>query len=74
MKTDPGQLDSEDNEILPQGQLEVTCIEVSRLSASNDIVNIYCTLTIGNKLLFISFIAQVLFNVQLLFFRPITLH
>ncbi|KAK9712548.1 Peptidase family M50 [Popillia japonica] len=53
VKTDPGQLDSEDNEILPQGQLEVTCIEVSRLSASNDIVNIYCTLTI-DQLPFIS--------------------
>lgn len=47
MKTDPGQLDLEDSEILPQGQLEVTCIEVSRLSTTGDVLNIYCTFTIG---------------------------
>ncbi|GJQ73115.1 hypothetical protein Trydic_g1744 [Trypoxylus dichotomus] len=53
VKTDPGQLDSDDSEILPQGQLEVTCIEVSRLSTSEGILNIYCTFTI-DQLAFIS--------------------
>lgn len=47
VKTDPSQLDSDDNEIVPQGQLDVTCAEVSRLSAPEGIINIYCTFSIG---------------------------
>ncbi|CAH1188292.1 unnamed protein product [Phyllotreta striolata] len=43
-KTDPSQLDAEDNEIVPQGQLEITCIEISRLSLPAGIQNIYCTM------------------------------
>ncbi|KAJ8920552.1 hypothetical protein NQ315_005421 [Exocentrus adspersus] len=46
VKTDPSQLDIEDNEIVPLGQLEVTCVEVSRLSLPGTIQNIYCTLAL----------------------------
>lgn len=47
VKTDPGQLEYEDNEIVPQGQLDVTCVEVTRLSVTTDIINIYYTFTVG---------------------------
>lgn len=46
IKTDPGQLDFEDSEICPQGQLEVTCVEATRLATSADVVNVYCTFTV----------------------------
>ncbi|XP_056649071.1 PDZ domain-containing protein 8 isoform X1 [Diorhabda sublineata] len=46
VKTDPCQLDAEDNEIVPQGQLEVTCVEVSRLSLPPLIQNVYCTMAV----------------------------
>lgn len=49
MKTDPGQSEFEDNEIVPQGQLELRSVEVTRLAAPPDIVNIYCTLTLGKE-------------------------
>lgn len=48
LKTDPGQTEFEDNEIIPQGQLELTCIELTRLSAPADIINVYCTLTLDS--------------------------
>lgn len=44
---DPGQLDLDDSELLAQGQLEVTCIEVTRLSAPPGIQSVYCTITAG---------------------------
>lgn len=47
VKTDPSQLDAEDNEIVPQGQLEVTCVEISRLSLPASVQSIYCTLAVG---------------------------
>lgn len=47
MKTDPSQLDAEDNEIVPQGQMEVTCVEISRLSLPVSAQSIYCTMAIG---------------------------
>lgn len=47
VKTDPSQLDSEDNEIVPQGQLEVTCVEISRLSIPLGAQYIYCTVGVG---------------------------
>lgn len=40
-------MEFEDSEILPQGQLEVTCIEASRLSVSADVSNVYLTFIIG---------------------------
>ncbi|XP_072392381.1 PDZ domain-containing protein 8 [Diabrotica undecimpunctata] len=46
VKTDPSQLDTDDNEIVPQGQLEVTCVEVSRLSLPPIVQNIYCTMSV----------------------------
>nr|CAI5826053.1 unnamed protein product [Callosobruchus analis] len=46
VKTDPSQLDIEDNEIVPQGQLEVTCVEISRLSLPSNVHCVYCTLTV----------------------------
>lgn len=49
MKTDPCQLDAEDNEIVPQGQLEVTCVEISRLSLPVGAQSIYCTMAIGES-------------------------
>lgn len=48
VKTDPGQLDLDDSEIVAQGQLEVTCIEVTRLSTPPGVQNIYCTVCAGN--------------------------
>jgi hypothetical protein len=50
IKTDPSQLDIEDSEIVPQGQLEVTCIEVTRLELSSVVQNIYCTVAVGEYL------------------------
>lgn len=47
IKTDPGQTEFEDNEIIPQGHLELTCVEVTRLSSNPEIVNVYCTVTLG---------------------------
>lgn len=47
VKTDPSQLDADDNEIVPQGQLEVTCVEISRLSLPVGAQSIYCTLAVG---------------------------
>lgn len=47
VKTDPGQLDLDDSEIVAQGQLEVTCVEVTRLSAPSGVQNVYCTITAG---------------------------
>lgn len=47
VKTDPGQLDLDDSEIVAQGQLEVTCVEVTRLSTPPGVQNIYCTITAG---------------------------
>ncbi|RZC35179.1 PDZ domain-containing protein 8, partial [Asbolus verrucosus] len=44
IKTDPCQLDIEDSEIIPQGQLEVTCVEVTRVEIPPTIQNIYCTI------------------------------
>ncbi|CAH1154690.1 unnamed protein product [Phaedon cochleariae] len=44
VKTDPSQLDVEDNEIVSQGQLEVTCVEITRLSLPPVVQSIYCTL------------------------------
>lgn len=49
VKTDPSQLDTEDNEIVPQGQLEVTCVEISRLSLPTSAQRIYCTMAIGES-------------------------
>lgn len=49
VKTDPSQLDAEDNEIVPQGQLEVTCLEISRLSLPSIAQSIYCTMAIGKS-------------------------
>ncbi|KAJ8927760.1 hypothetical protein NQ314_019764 [Rhamnusium bicolor] len=46
VKTDPSQLDTEDNEIVPQGQLEVTCVEISRLSLPSGVQRVYCTMTV----------------------------
>nr|XP_023021028.1 PDZ domain-containing protein 8 [Leptinotarsa decemlineata] len=46
VKTDPSQLDLEDNEIVPQGQLEVTCVEISRLSLLPNVQSIYCTVAV----------------------------
>ncbi|KAG5879738.1 hypothetical protein JTB14_033340 [Gonioctena quinquepunctata] len=46
VKTDPSQLDLEDNEIVPQGQLEVTCVEISRLSLPPIVQSIYCTIAV----------------------------
>ncbi|XP_068910314.1 PDZ domain-containing protein 8 [Tenebrio molitor] len=46
IKTDPSQLDIEDSEIVPQGQLEVTCIEVTRLELSSVVQSIYCTVAV----------------------------
>lgn len=50
VKTDPSQLDTEDNEIVPQGQLEVTCVEISRLSLPPGAQSIYCSMAIGEVL------------------------
>lgn len=47
VKTDPSQLDAEDNEIVPQGQLEVTCVEISRLSLPAGAQSIYCSMAVG---------------------------
>lgn len=47
VKTDPSQLDAEDNEIVPQGQLEVTCVEISRLSLPIGVQSIYYTIAMG---------------------------
>lgn len=44
VKTDPSQLDAEDNEIIPQGQLEVTCVEISHLSLPVGAQSIYCSM------------------------------
>ncbi|XP_018569402.1 PDZ domain-containing protein 8 [Anoplophora glabripennis] len=46
VKTDPSQLDTEDNEIVPQGQLEVTCVEISRLSLPPSVQSVYCTMAL----------------------------
>ncbi|XP_044259435.1 PDZ domain-containing protein 8 [Tribolium madens] len=46
IKTDPSQLDIEDSEIVPQGQLEVTCIDVTRLELSSAVQNVYCTVAV----------------------------
>ncbi|KAJ8936902.1 hypothetical protein NQ318_010929 [Aromia moschata] len=46
VKTDPSQLDTDDNEIVPQGQLEVTCGEVSRLSLPPGVQTVYCTMAV----------------------------
>ncbi|XP_022900030.1 PDZ domain-containing protein 8 [Onthophagus taurus] len=48
VKTDPGQLDNEDSEIIPQGQLEMNCLDVTRLSYTSDIINVYCTFTVDS--------------------------
>lgn len=50
-KTDPGQLDIDDYEIVPQGVLEITCVELSRLYDISDVMSVYCTFTIGKHLL-----------------------
>lgn len=47
VKTDPGQLDLDDSEIVAQGQLEVTCVEVTRLSTPSGVHSVYCTITAG---------------------------
>lgn len=47
VKADPGQLDLDDSEIVAQGQLEVTCVEVTRLAAPLDIQTVYCTVSTG---------------------------
>lgn len=57
VKTDPSQLDAEDNEIVPQGQLEVTCLEISRLSLPSGAQSIYCSLGIGK-------LAEILIYIQ----------
>ncbi|KAF5281441.1 hypothetical protein FQA39_LY17795 [Lamprigera yunnana] len=47
IKSDPGQLDTlDDGEIIPQGKLEVTCIEISRLASITDITQVYCTFAV----------------------------
>ncbi|KAJ8977988.1 hypothetical protein NQ317_004532 [Molorchus minor] len=48
VKTDPSQLDAEDNEIVPQGQLEVTCGEISRLSFPPGVHSVFCTLAVDS--------------------------
>lgn len=45
-KTDPSQLDTEESEIVPQGQLEINCAEISRLSFPSGITSVYYTCTI----------------------------
>lgn len=70
MKTDPGQLESDDGEILPQGQLEVTCVEVSRLSGLVDISNIYCTFTVGK----LTHVLLTIYSFFSLYLRPFTLY
>lgn len=47
VKSDPGQLDLDDSEIVPQGQLEMMCIEISRLATTADILYVFCTFAIG---------------------------
>lgn len=47
VKSDPGQLDVDETEIVPQGQLEVMCVEISRLATTPDVVHVYCTFATG---------------------------
>lgn len=47
-KTDPSQLESDENEIIPHGVLDLTCMEVTRLSVTPEVANtVYCTFTVG---------------------------
>ncbi|XP_065156770.1 PDZ domain-containing protein 8 isoform X2 [Atheta coriaria] len=46
VKTDPGQLDADDNEMVSHGTLEVSLGEISRLDAPPDVTNVHCTFTI----------------------------
>ncbi|XP_017773044.1 PREDICTED: PDZ domain-containing protein 8 [Nicrophorus vespilloides] len=46
VKTDPGQMESEETDVVPQGFLEVSCTEVSRLAVGPEIQTVYCTFTI----------------------------
>ncbi|KAL3280381.1 hypothetical protein HHI36_017868 [Cryptolaemus montrouzieri] len=48
IKTDPSQLDLEDGEIVPQGQLEVNCVEISRLAIPSGIQSIYYTFAVDS--------------------------
>ncbi|XP_045460736.1 PDZ domain-containing protein 8 isoform X1 [Harmonia axyridis] len=48
VKTDPSQLDLDDGEIVPQGQLEVNCVEISRLAIPTGIQNIYYTFAVDS--------------------------
>ncbi|XP_044760980.1 PDZ domain-containing protein 8 isoform X2 [Coccinella septempunctata] len=48
VKTDPSQLDLDDGEIVPQGQLEVNCVEISRLAIPAGIQNIYYTFAVDS--------------------------
>lgn len=50
MKTDPAQLDVDDSEIVAQGQLSVTCCELSRLAVGADVTGIYYTIAVGKVL------------------------
>lgn len=50
IKTDPGQLDLDDSELIAQGQLEVSCVEATRLAALPGVQSVYCTITAGKCL------------------------
>lgn len=47
LKTDPCQLEMEDHEVVAQGQLEVTCAEVTRLELPLEVQSVYFTVAIG---------------------------
>lgn len=49
IKSDPGQLDAlDDSEIIPQGTLELSCLELSRLASNTDITQVYCTFAVDS--------------------------
>ncbi|XP_018322505.1 PDZ domain-containing protein 8 isoform X2 [Agrilus planipennis] len=46
IKTDPGQVDIDDYEVVSQGNLQIECLEVSRLEVSPDVQKVYTTFAV----------------------------